>query len=186
MTAQDIIAALKGAKPLYAAVSAVLTLLLGKSHISPFEDDMPVPLKTVLICLSIAVIFTLEPAQNVLGVPRLLGWLGFSVVVSLALYLLVYQMFGYDKILAEQKKGWFRTFLKYRQVKILGGLWRTAAAKEAAARNRTAQDFLADSAFNQDQVWSRTSRAPVQLLAILSYVVLVISLIAIIAVSLGV
>src|SRR5579859_7742835 len=74
---------------------------------------------------------------------------------------------------AAVKAGWFRTNIKYSQVKILGGLWKTPAAKSSS---RNTQDFLADNAYDQDKVWPRVSRLPAQIAAVLSYIIIVVSL----------
>jgi hypothetical protein len=186
MTEQDIISALKYAKPLYAAVSGVLTLLLGKSHVSPFDEDMPVPMKTVLVCIAIAEIYLIDSVKGMVGARWLIAMMALAVIVFLMIYLVTYQLFGYDKILPDPKKGWFGTTFRYKQVKILGGLWLQPAAQQAAAENQVMQDFLADNAYNQDLVWSRWSRAPVQIVAVLSYVLLVISLVGVLAFAVGV
>jgi hypothetical protein len=173
MNIHDIVTALGGVKTLYSALSGLLTLLLGKTKAAPFEDDMPVPMKAVLVCLSLAEILIIEPAKNTLGAELLAVYLAVALVLSLVIYLTLYYMFGYDKIIAAVKAGWFRTNIKYSQVKILGGLWKTPAAKSSS---RNTQDFLADNAYDQDKVWPRVSRLPAQIAAVLSYIIIVVSL----------
>ncbi len=173
MNIHDIVTALGGVKTLYSAVSGLLTLLLGKTKAAPFEDDMPVPVKAVLVCLSLAEILVLEPAKSAMGAERLAEYLAAALILSLLIYMAVYYLFGYDKILATVTSGWFRTSIKYSSVKILGGLWLTPAAKSSP---RIPQDFLADNAYDQDKVWPRISRLPVQLAAVLFYFIIVLGL----------
>lgn len=173
MNTHDVVTALGGVKTLYSAVSGLLTLLLGKTKAAPFEDDMPVPVKAVLVCLSLAEILVLESAKNTIGAERLAEYLTAVLILSLLIYMAVYYLFGYDKILATVKSGWLRTSIKYTSVEILGGLWKTPLAKSSS---RSAQDFLADNAYGQDKVWPRLSRVPVQIAAVLFYIITVMSL----------
>jgi hypothetical protein len=186
VTEQEIIAALEHSKLLYAAVSGIVTLLLGRTKLAPFKDDMPVPIKTILVCLAIAEILLLDHIKAAVAQTWLMTGLAVSILVFLLVYLGTYLLFGYHKILPVPSGGWFRKKLAYTDVKILGGIRLTPQALNARTRGRNPQQFLEDNQYDQDAVWTRWSRLPVQIAVVLSYVLLVVSLVGVVAVGAGI
>ena len=160
------------AKALFMAISGLLTVVTNK-FIAPFQDDMPFPLKLLLIALVVAEAFVL-PTLHLSRNETILWSLGIGVA-ALLVYLICYWLWGYKKVVEVPRR-----FLRrggYKEVTILGGLrLLPEAQRHTGGDTAKVQTFLADNQYNRDAVWSRASRLPVQIVAVLSYSIAICSL----------
>ena len=170
------------AKAIFSGFSALLTLTTNK-FTAPFQDDMPFPFKLLLVAMTAGEAFLL-PALGMEPV-RIVTILLVTGVIALLLYLICYWVWGYKKIV-DVPAGFFRA-QRYKEVTILGGLrLRAAAQAHTGGDAAKIQTFLADNAYDQDVLWSRPSRLPVQIVAVLAYATAVVSLTGVLwAVTLG-
>jgi hypothetical protein len=175
----DLTELLSNAKVIFATISGILTLLIGR-FAAPFEEDMPFPLKPVLVCLAVAEVFVMPDLAVHTGRVSMMIGLVASVLFFLLVYAGTYALYGYKKTVTVRHPILFWRGIN-KKVLILGGF-----RLMPVAAGHDPQDYFEDSNYEQDSVWTRGSRFAVQIVTVLSYICLIVSLIGVIAFATGV
>ena len=170
---------LKGA---ITAGAAIVALLLDK-ELGPAEDDLPLRWKMVLVVPVVAGAYYpqhLTDEQRQAALPYLLGLFTTSFLV----YAAMWKVLGYEKQTAKPRPWW--TFWSkdpydYPKVRVMGGRLLPRARDVVRREGITVQELFQGTAYDQDQVWGRFSRACAQVALALVYMAVVLFYVATIA-----
>jgi hypothetical protein len=143
----------------------------GRAKWEPSEEDVPKGAQKVVGLITAVLIgaiwFWLRSPSKLETVTNLAIYLAFACLAFLLLYGFFINVLTYEQTYAISAK-------KVNVRKIIGGLWLKSRAKEAlVSHGITVQELLANSAYNPDKVWPRTSRGLAKMGFVLCYVGLV-------------
>jgi hypothetical protein len=167
----EVLAAIGGVKTIFKAVSALVTLVVGKFSFK-FDQDLPAPL---LIVFAIAAVYFLSLIEDTVVRDSAINWLIIGLVISSIIFLLVYRYFSYMKTVDKQPPWWKFWRPRYGSLRIVGGYWLRRDAKETIEREKiTIAIYFAGVAFDEDKVWWRWSQALVWLTLVVAYFVMIV------------
>jgi hypothetical protein len=163
--------------------AGVIAALLFDSKLGPAEDDLPLHFKVILAVPIIAATFyvqRLTADQRAAALPPLLG----LFVIALIAYSTLRSLLGYWKQIAKRRPWWklWGDDFSYPKVRVMGGRLVPEARNTIRTNGITTQEFFEGTAYDQDRVWTRGSRACSQALLILTYIAVVLFFTATIAV----
>lgn len=169
----SIISQLHWIKYLVAAAGVLIAFLVDK-RLGPAEDDLPLRFKIILAAPIIVAVFyaqALTVNQRAEELPYIFGCL----ITTILLYTIVWSLFGYKKEV-DVPRPWWRPWGKpYKtiEIRVMGGSI-NRRAKEIIQRDTiTVQTFFKGTAYKQDEVWMRMSRALLQALLVLVYMAVI-------------
>jgi hypothetical protein len=167
------------------SAAGVIVALLIDSKLGPAEDDLPLRFKVILAVPVIAAVFQV---QHLTGDQRAaaLPYLFALFVAALVAYSMIWSLLGYTKEVATPRQWWkfWGDNYSYSKVRVMGGCLVPGARNTIQRENITPQEYFEGTAYNQDRVWTRKSRACAQVLLILTYIAVVLFYIAIMTVTL--
>jgi hypothetical protein len=172
MTSSEVLAIMGGIKPLFKGASALVTLIAGK-FVFKYDSDLPAP---ILIVLAVAEVYSLSLIQNASDRDAVLKWIIIGLVVSSIAFLVIYRYLSYIKTVDQMPARWQFWRPRYLQIRIVGGYWLRATAKQAIqTNNTTTAEYFAGVSFNEDRLWSRPSRALAWLTLVVTYFILILT-----------
>jgi hypothetical protein len=171
MTVNEILAVISGIKPIFKAVSALVTVTVGRFAFK-FQQDLPAP---VLIILAIAEVYALSFIQDADDRAAVLKWAVAGLIVSSIIFLLVYRYLSFPKKVHNDPSWWQFWRKTYDDIRVVGGYWLRPEAKKVIKQNNiTTADYFAGVAFEEDKVWSGVSRVLSWLTLVVSYFTLIL------------
>lgn len=180
---REILANLSHLKLVIGAAGVVVALLVD-SNLGPAEDDLPLRFKIILAVPVIVAIFheqRLSEEQRASELPYLFGFF----VVALISYSMIWLLLGYRKETATPRLWWRLggSNYRYKTVRVMGGWLKQEARNTIRREDITIQEYFEGTAYEQDRVWTRGSRACVRVLLILTYIAVVLFYTATVAVT---
>lgn len=164
--------------------AGVIVALLVDSKLGPAEDDLPLRFRVILAVPVIVAIFheqRLSEEQRAGELPYLFCFF----IVALLAYSMIWLLLGYRKETATPRP-WWRFWggdYHYKTVRVMGG-WLKQEARDTIRREGIPpQEYFEGTAYEQDRVWTRGSRACARAVLILTYIAVVLFYIATIAVT---
>ena len=157
------------------AAAGVIAALLFDSKLGPAEDDLPLRFKVVLGVPVIAAVFQVQHLtedQRAAAMPYLVA----LFVAALVAYAMIMSLLGYKKEIATPRQWWkfWGNSYSYSTVRVVGGCLIRIVRETIRREKITPQEYFEGTAYDQDRVWTRGSRACAQALLILTYIVVVL------------
>lgn len=153
------------------SAAGVLIALLFDRKLGPAEDDLPLRFKIILAAPVVVAVFysqTFTAYQKIALVPYAFGLLLFSITI----YMIMWSLFGFKKVIVIDKKWWkpFAAPYTYQDTRVMGGRLSEQAKRDINMHHTSVQEYFEGTAYDQDLVWTRGSRALRQVILVLSYV----------------
>lgn len=169
---QELLNAANASKGLYFGLAALVGLIMN-SVAAPYEDDLHISVKALVVALLAAEGFVLPVwFHDQTGV---IFALVLVASAALLLYAVVYWIWGVYKEVYLPGRLFRRAC--YKRILVLRGLRPRPDARNSMTTNhRELQDYFKDCGYRQNDVWSRGALAPVRLMALVFYVISVTAL----------
>lgn len=170
---REILENLHHLKVVIGAAGVIVALLLDRK-LGPAEDDLPLRFKVILAVPVIVAIFQMQHLtadQRADTLPYLFA----LFVVAVIVYSIIGSLLGYTKEVAKPRPRWkfWGDNYSYRKERVMGGSLVPDARTTIQRDGITPQEYFEGTAYNQDRVWTRGSRASTQVLLVLTYIAVV-------------
>jgi len=169
-TVTDIISQLHEIKN-YVGAAGVLIAVLFDRNLGPSEDDLPLRFKIILAAPVVVAVYyadTLTLGRREGELPFIFGVL----IASILIYMSIWSLFGYRKTTATPRPWWkpWGAPYKYKNSRVMGGALRPNAKQVITHEAISVQEYFEGTEYNQDRVWTRSSRTALQVILVFSYI----------------
>jgi hypothetical protein len=153
------------------SAAGVLIAFLFDKNLGPAEDDLPMRFKIILVAPVVVAVYyaqRVRAEQRPDFVPYIFGLL----IVAIMIYMSLWLLFGYKKVVAVPKKWWrpWAAAYTYKDTRVMGGALRQDTKQVIDRERISVQEYFEGTAYNQDRVWTPSSRALLQVILVLTYV----------------
>jgi Ca2+/Na+ antiporter len=164
-----------GNAKLWWALGDGIVLLLADKKFAPSEQDLPVPLKTILAVLCIAEIYVLLQRQPVGYVDILYPGAGVLLIAALYVYFKFVVSYKKQATIPPPKWKFWSNVQQTVELPIVGGRLIERARDKIRSESMSVQEYFKTVAFDEDMVWSRWSRGLAQAMLLLLYAAFILS-----------
>lgn len=184
-TVRSIISEFQDLKYIVGAAGILVAFLLDK-ELGPAEDDLPMRFKILLaapVVVGVYYVQTLTPDQRQAELSYVFGFL----IISILIYMSIWSLFGYKKTVSIPRPWWkpWGNPYRYPEKRVMGGRLRREVRDRIKADNIEVSEYFAGNEYKQDLVWTRKSRAILQVVLVLGYISVALFYTVTIALSVG-
>jgi hypothetical protein len=153
------------------SAAGVLIAFMFDKKLGPAEDDLPMRFRILLAAPVIVAVFYSISLSNDQKL-RILPYICFMFIIVLVTYSILWSVLGYKKQIDIPRPWWKPLGRPYKQkwTRVMGGKLKNEAKATIERENITAQDYFEGTAYDQDRVWNRPSRALAQAGLVITYI----------------